>query len=197
MLLDEGAESAVISGNLAIENYAKVKQSIDLFKLITSKVEPVSILSNYWFYGKTGTGKSLEARKRFPDHFAKDPDSIWFTGYSGQKTIIIDDFEPVNKKQSGLLKRLADHYPAVVRVHGLQVIIRPVHVVVTSNFHPSEIWDEPYLSALLRRFTLERFLSLESSRPILRLRPTTRSLSRERSVHSEHINSSSIPAIPK
>ena len=75
------------------------------------------------------------------DAYIKDANTEWFTGYHNQRVIIIDDFEPWNKNQSGWLKRLADHYPFMARVHGGQVLIRPAQTIVTSNYHPDQIWE--------------------------------------------------------
>lgn len=152
MLLSIGPEAAVAEGYIDIKEYAKVKASMELYKLITATFTDLTSLDNHWFYGEPGVGKSKRARQLYPNAYIKDPDSIWFTGYNGEIAIIIDDFEPVNRKQSGLLKRLADHYPTVVRVHGSQVKIRPAHIIITSNFHPNEIWEGKYLEPILRRF---------------------------------------------
>ena len=120
-------------------------------------------LDNHWWWGPTGCGKSSGVRRLWPDHYEKDPDSIWFTGYKGEDTIIIDDFEPVNRKMSGFLKRLADHYPTIVRTHGLQIRVRPARIVITSNFHPNEIWSGKYLEAIVRRFKIREITGLSDS----------------------------------
>ncbi len=154
MLLEKGAEQAVEDGDIAIKEYPKVKAALDLYRLVTTKHPDLEKLDNHWIHGEPGVGKSKMARERWPNHYNKSPDDNWFTGYNGEDTILIDDFEPVNRKQTGLLKRLADHYSTVVRVHGLQISIRPKQIVITSNFRPNEIWEGSYLAAIERRFTI-------------------------------------------
>jgi len=98
MLLEKGVEQAVKDGDIALEDYKKVKESVDLYRLVTIKHPDLERLDNHWIFGEPGVGKSRMARQRWPSFYNKSPDDHWFTGYNGEDTIIIDDFEPVNKK---------------------------------------------------------------------------------------------------
>jgi len=71
--------------------------------------------------------------------------------------VVIDDF---NCAALGYyLKIWADHYPFPAEYKGGSRDIRPDKIVVTSNYHPSEIWpnDKQQVEAILRRFTLIEF----------------------------------------
>lgn len=46
-----------------------------------------------WFWGPTGTGKSLTARTEWPDLYLKTTYK-WWDGYNNEETILIDDFRP-------------------------------------------------------------------------------------------------------
>lgn len=83
MLLEVGAERAVEEGYCTIKEYPKLKAAMDLYKLVTTKFQDLEALDNHWYVGPPGTGKSRAARANFPDHYIKDPDSFWFTGYNG------------------------------------------------------------------------------------------------------------------
>lgn len=53
------------------------------------------------------------------------------------------------------MKQWADHYPFSAESKGASVKIRPKKIVVTSNYHPREIWTgDQDLLPILRRFKL-------------------------------------------
>lgn len=115
-------------------------------------------LDNEWWYGPTGTGKSRTAYEEFPGAFRKDPKERWWDGYTGQDVVIIDDFDKFQVSQGGDMKRWLDHYPFQAAVKGGYMEIRPKKVVITSNYHPSEIWDDSQtLEPILRRVKLVSF----------------------------------------
>ena len=55
--------------------------------------EDVNSLDSEWHWGPTGTGKSRTVRNKYPDVFIKSND-IWWDGYSGEETIIIEEMGP-------------------------------------------------------------------------------------------------------
>lgn len=60
------------------------------------------------------------------------------------------------------LKIWVDIYAFRAEVKGGSITIRPEKIIVTSNYHPSEIWsDDTTLEPLLRRFKIVRFLTTD------------------------------------
>lgn len=128
-----------------------------------------------WFYGAPGIGKSREAHHRFPDAYIKDPRSKWWNGYRLEKEVIIDDFGP-NGIDINHLLRWFDRYKCYVEVKGEMVPLYAESFIVTSNYHPSDIFrkeyyqfvgdssesrqaEHPQLGALLRRLQIIKFES--------------------------------------
>lgn len=116
------------------------------------KVETLSEWQHEWRYGKTECGKSENPRLEHPGAYIKDPQTEWWDGYKDEDVVIIDDFDKYNIKHSGNLKRWLDKYPFQAQVKNAYMMIRPKKIIVTSNYHPSEIWsDEQTLGPILRR----------------------------------------------
>lgn len=120
--------------------------------------EPLTDLTNEWWYGPTGTGKSRLAFEENPGAYRKDPKERWWDGYEGQKVVIIDDFDKFQVSQGGDMKRWMDHYPFMAPYKGGYTSIRPEKIIVTSNYHPNEIWeDDQTLNPICRRVNLRSF----------------------------------------
>lgn len=122
---------------------------------------PLSELSHEWWYGDTGTGKTRKAREENPTAYIKDPQERWWDGYEGQDVVIIDDFDKYQVKQGGDMKRWLDHYSFQAPFKGSYQLIRPKKIIVTSNYHPNEIWeDSQTLDPILRRVRVCHFSKL-------------------------------------
>ena len=117
----------------------------------------------YWYYGRTGTGKSRAACAEAPDAYWKDPSSSWWCGYEGHDDVIIDDYRLDFCKFSQLL-RYFDRYPLTVQIKGGSRQFRPKRIFVTAPQSPTEMWSsrtEEDIQQLLRRITeIKRFDSL-------------------------------------
>lgn len=106
-------------------------------------------------WGEAGSGKTRYAYGTGEDVFIlenSNGNSVWWDGYMGQPTLIIDDFYgwiPHNQ-----LLRFLDIYPVRLDVKGGTTYAKWKTVYITSNRHPSEwykkfVWEED--KALQRR----------------------------------------------
>lgn len=118
------------------------------------------VLENYWFCGKSGSGKSREARKRWPGAYLKMKNK-WWNGFKigEHETVIIDDVDPTHQNWIGaFLKEWSDHYPFQAEIKNGTFVIRPKRIVVTSQYTIEQIFTDPEtVSALKRRFATKHF----------------------------------------
>lgn len=110
---------------------------------------------NYWIIAPSQYGKSMYARKRWPDYYDKPPNR-WFIGYKGQTTILCDDFGPKQCLYLGwYMKRWGDLYSFPMETKGGGTQIRPKHVVVTSQYTIEQCFlDELECTAIKNRYKL-------------------------------------------
>lgn len=94
-------------------------------------------------WGPPNTGKTRYCFRYDPDAYflqRGNGNNLWFDGYNGQGTVIIDDFYNTIKYDTML--RLCDRYPCRVEIKGGTVEFVPNTIFITTNLHPSDIYKE-------------------------------------------------------
>lgn len=98
----------------------------------------------YW--GDSGTGKTRKAIEENPDAYllskARDGKGVWWQGYSGQKTVIIDEFYGWIPYDT--LLKICDRYPYEIEFKGGSTQLAANKIIITSN-KPWEEWYGPEL----------------------------------------------------
>lgn len=101
--------------------------------------------------GDAGTGKTRLAYEKDPDLYRLMPSdsTIWFDGYTDQKTLLIDDFYGWIKY--GYLLQLLDGYKFQLPIKGGFTWKQWENVIITSNHHPSAWYTNLGLTPALER----------------------------------------------
>ena len=117
-----------------------------------------------WYYGTTGCGKTFAATTEYPDSYRKCANNKWWDGYQDETSVLIDDLDKSHHYMGFHLKIWADRYSFIAETKGSSRYVRPEKIIVTSNWHPNEIWSEPQtLEPILRRFKVVKFQSLNEA----------------------------------
>lgn len=110
------------------------------------------------YYGPPGTGKTRQAYQDDPQLYATPVSgngNVWYDGYTGQKTILMDDYS--GQLPLVQLLRVLDVYPIQVPTKGNHVWLHNTRLVITTNTHPRNWYDfsmrQSSWDALCRRIT--------------------------------------------
>lgn len=106
-------------------------------------------------YGKTGSRKTGYIKQFYPDAYWADVGTngnTWFTGYTNEKVIVLDDFYGSGMKYRSLL-RMCDDTPYMLPVHGGAVACTTSIFIFTSNQSPHKWYKNFHMDAFFRRCT--------------------------------------------
>lgn len=157
-LLRQGGVEAVASE--APEVYVRNFRGLHALQLITKPPKPVPTVT--LAFGPPGTGKTRRFFECAPTPVWSNPpdtNGLWFDGYSGQKSALIDDFAGRGSHWplSSLL-RVLDRYELKLPIKGGYTWWVPEFIFLTSNYHPRNWFDygdrEQQWKALTRRFDM-------------------------------------------
>jgi hypothetical protein len=158
-VLNGDLNQMVLNGEIGWRDYKKAKEFKTMFnadqKFNEQKLLPIDhSMSHEWIYGSTGTGKTTYARTSYPEHFIKGKNK-WWDGYSGEETCILEDIGKGDVWIADRLKEWADKWPFEAEFKGGVIRIRPKRIVVTSNYHIRDLWEDPNIyEPLERRFNI-------------------------------------------
>lgn len=110
------------------------------------------------FWGSTGCGKSKSAKKWCNENkgfWRSAQEKVWWSGYKGQKHVVIDEFDP-EQVPYNMLKQWTDRYPCIISGKCMKAApCLAEEMIITCQHHP-ELWyknmKEEDLEALMRRF---------------------------------------------
>lgn len=147
-----------IRPDILCRNLKQVEYAAKRIKATKRKfVDMSSDVVNEWIWGPTGTGKSHTAREENPGCFSKLTFCKWFDGYDYEDVILIEDVDQSAADHGGEYKIWLDRYVFPVEIKGTACSIRPKKVVITSNYHPADIWTNPaQLDAIVRRLVIRK-----------------------------------------
>lgn len=153
-----------IDDQLYIRHYSSFKSiQRDNLKPLPDATECTGL----WVYGISGSGKSRWARAEFgtnPDDLYLKPINKWWDGYRRQPYVLLEDFGKEHSVLAYHLKIWADRYSFPAEVKGTTIVTRPQKLIVTSQYHPRDIWhDEETIEAILRRFKLKFVGDIENN----------------------------------
>lgn len=156
-----------IDATIRVRHYSTLKKiAADTALLNMSLVDlDDNSWDNLWLYGEAGTGKSFTARNLYSleDVYLKMCNK-WWDGYQNEDNVLIEDFDKIHGVLGHHIKIWADRYPFLCEQKGRATKIRPRKIIVTSNYHPKEIWeDNSTLQPVLRRFRVLEFKKLDCS----------------------------------
>lgn len=137
------------------EEFVKYHKGIKELLFTLSEPDPWTDMTIIILWGAPGSGKSKLARKIDPNLYnVPEPinGTVWFDGYRGQKTILLDDFYGWLKYHT--LLQITDGYPMMLPVKGAFVHKQWNTVIITSNKPPEEWYPNvDNIDALKRRIS--------------------------------------------
>jgi len=141
-----------IDSKIFVQHYGTLKKIRSDYEEIPKDLEWTDKPPNQWIYGPTGTGKSRKAKAENPGHYLKMCNK-WWENYAGEETVLMEDIGIAHAYLGDHLKIWADRYGFRAEIKHDSRVLRPQKIIVTSNYHPKELWtDNSVLEPILRRF---------------------------------------------
>ena len=146
----DAAAAEILSGSTSVTTICEENPIIyHQYGRTLNMLEDIALRKRYrswrtkgtWLWGPTGSGKSHEAMKGFtPEtHYIFPNDKGWWDAYTGQETVIIDDFR--GNIKYGELLALIDKYPKTVRRRCREPVpFLAKHIIITSPVPPENVY---------------------------------------------------------
>ncbi|QNG41101.1 replication-associated protein [Antarctic virus 2_I_GPYANKsw002Ad] len=155
LLLELGPKAAIDEGLIPFEKLPQLLKAYAAYEGLIKK-PALEGFKNEWHWGVPGSGKSYQARERFPDAYLKTK-TKWWDGYLGEETVIIEEMSP-DKIGASHMKEWADIYDYACEGKGTTTRIRPKRIIVTSNYSIEQCWPNPQdHDAIKRRFEVHEY----------------------------------------
>ncbi len=143
---DDGLESAIDEFPDVFMRYARGSNELSLHYK-RKKTQSRREMAVFVYEGTPGSGKSYCAANFDPGNSFDLPlqtanSPVWFDGYAGQRTLLIQDLDPKTIPYRTLL-RILDEQPLQVKVSGAFIPAEWNHVVITSMQAPNLWYDDP------------------------------------------------------
>jgi len=151
--IDKGAsETAIATNEVFFPTWLRHFRGLERYRRLVMKPRTwVTHTTVYW--GPMGSGKELRAFTEAGDDFytlmRPGSDRVFFDGYDGQHTVVIDDFYGWIPRN--LMYHLCDRYPMLVENKGGSTPFVSRRIIITSNDPPSKWWKKIGLGAMARR----------------------------------------------
>jgi len=147
-----------VPARVFIAHYHTLKKIAQDYRLMPQTID--GPLLNEWHHGPTGTGKSYTVRKENPEFYYK-MNNKWWDNYADEDVVLIEDLGHSHEWMGDFLKIWADRYPFRAEIKNLSTSLRPKKIIVTSNYLPHQIWQDPNIhEPLERRFKFIQYKSV-------------------------------------
>lgn len=159
-------DEILINNPNAYHNYGRTLARVE--DVILRQRARTWMTKGLWLHGPTMSGKSHQAMAGYTEatHYIYKNDNGWWDGYTGQETVLFDDFR--GEIKYGELLRLVDKWPMNVRRRNREPApFLAKLVIITSALEPGEVYKNlefaDKLAQLRRRFEV-RELELDRNR---------------------------------